>query len=88
MTRYVFLDPDGMAGTWLYVIVEAPTGVFYQQQYGGTACRLGQVEGFLVPVAAAQGLDALSELLGLTAQPWKRLTRSGRRTMRITPPAR
>ncbi len=50
--RYVFLDPDGMAGGagWLYVMVGARTGDFYQQQYGGTACRQGQVEGFMVPV--------------------------------------
>ncbi|MEW2358639.1 DUF6210 family protein [Spirillospora sp. NPDC029432] len=57
--RYVFLDPDGTAGGWLYVIVEAPTGVVYQQQYGGTACRQGRLEGFLVPV---HGPDALEEL--------------------------
>ncbi|HEX5541004.1 MAG TPA: DUF6210 family protein [Micromonospora sp.] len=60
--RFVFLDPDGMAGGWLYVIVEAQTGVFYQQQYGGTACRQGQVEGFLVPIAGADALDVLRQL--------------------------
>jgi hypothetical protein len=60
--RFVFLDPDGMAGGWLYVVAEAPTGVFYQQQYGGTACRQGQVEGYLVPVAASDALDALRDL--------------------------
>ncbi len=62
--RYVFLDPDGMAGGtgWLYVVVQAETGVFYQQQYGGTACRQGQVEGFLVPVFGPQGLARLREL--------------------------
>jgi Family of unknown function (DUF6210) len=49
---YVSLDPEGMAGGtgWLYVVVRAQTGVIYQQQYGGTACRQGQAEGFLVPV--------------------------------------
>ncbi|GAA2829759.1 hypothetical protein GCM10010441_62840 [Kitasatospora paracochleata] len=61
--RFVFLDPDGMsAGGWLYVVVEAKTGVFYQQQYGGTACRQGQVEGFLVPLFGPDELDALREL--------------------------
>ncbi|MCP2336602.1 DUF6210 family protein [Actinomadura rupiterrae] len=40
-------------------MVEAKTGVFYQQQYGGTACRQGQIEGFLVPLFAG---DALPEL--------------------------
>lgn len=60
--RFVFLDPDGTVAGWLYVIVEAETGVFYQQQYGGTACRQGQLEGFLVPVAGADALDALRDL--------------------------
>jgi len=62
--RYVFLDPDGMAGGtgWLYVVVRAQTGVFYQQQYGGTACRQGQVEGFLVPVFGPEGLVHLRDL--------------------------
>lgn len=60
--RFVFLDPDGTAGAWLYVIVQAETGVFYQQQYGGTACRQGQAEGYLVPVAGAGALGALREL--------------------------
>jgi hypothetical protein len=60
--RFVFLDPAEMIGGWLYVVVNAQTGVFYQQQYGGTACRQGQLEGFLVPVAAADALDALRQL--------------------------
>jgi len=51
-----------MAGGRLYVVVEAPTGVFYQQQYGGTACRQGQVEGYLVPVFGPDALDALRTL--------------------------
>src|SRR6185312_14640893 len=62
--RYVSLDPDGMAGGtgWLHVVVRAQTGVIYQQQYGGTACRQGQVEGFLVPVFGPKGLSQLREL--------------------------
>ncbi|GLZ11545.1 hypothetical protein Acsp04_17800 [Actinomadura sp. NBRC 104425] len=56
------LDPDGMADGWLYVVVEAPTGVIYQQQYGGTACRQGQVEGYLVPVFGPDALDSLRTL--------------------------
>jgi hypothetical protein len=61
---YVDLDPDGMAGGagWLYVVVRAETGVIYQQQYGGTACRQGQIEGFLVPVFGPKGLCQLREL--------------------------
>ncbi|WP_422100041.1 DUF6210 family protein [Thermomonospora catenispora] len=40
-----------MAGAegWLYVVVEAPTGVVYHQQYGGSACRQGRVEGVFRP---------------------------------------
>ncbi|MGW5265488.1 DUF6210 family protein [Microbispora sp. NPDC004025] len=61
--RFVFLDPDGTSGgRWLYVVVEAATGVFYQQQYGGAACRQGHVEGFLVPVYDLAALDALRDL--------------------------
>ena len=61
--RFVFLDPDGSNGEdWLYAVVEARTGVFYQQQYGGTACRQGQVEGFLVPLFGPDGLKAMREL--------------------------
>jgi hypothetical protein len=62
--RYVVLDPDGMAGGtgWLYVVVRAQTSVFYQQQYGGTACRHGQAEGFLVPVHGPESLSQLREL--------------------------
>ncbi|WP_083734456.1 DUF6210 family protein [Actinomadura sp. CNU-125] len=63
--RYVFLDPDGTQGDWLYVVVRAATGVVYRQQYGGTATLLGGVEGYLVPVAArdpASGRDGPREL--------------------------
>lgn len=60
--RFVFLDPDGTAGMWIHLVVEARTGVVYQQQYGGTAWRQGQVEGFLVPMADEDALDALREL--------------------------
>lgn len=35
--RHVFLDPDGTwRATWLVVVVEAPTGVIYEQQCAGT----------------------------------------------------
>ncbi len=60
----MFLDSDGTAGQtgWLYVVVRAQTGVFYQQQYGGTACRQGKAEGFLVPLFAPESLAQLREL--------------------------
>ncbi|MDR3036560.1 MAG: hypothetical protein LBV78_26255, partial [Kitasatospora sp.] len=45
--RFVTLDQDGTTGGWLHVVVEAPTGVFYQQQYGGHLCRQGRAEGGL-----------------------------------------
>ncbi|MEV4256485.1 DUF6210 family protein [Spirillospora sp. NPDC049652] len=61
--RFVALDPDGTSGGgWLHVVVEAETGVIYQQQYGGNACRQGQTEGFLVPLASPDGLRALRDL--------------------------
>jgi hypothetical protein len=60
--RFVSLDADETADERLHVVVAAGTGVFYQQQYGGTACRQGQVEGYLVPVSAADALAALREL--------------------------
>jgi hypothetical protein len=47
---------------WLYVVVRAQTGVFYRQQYGGTACRQGVVEGFLVPVLGPASYVQLREL--------------------------
>lgn len=76
--RFVFLDPDGtMPGDWIHVVVEAPTGVVHQQQYGGTACRQGQVEGFLVPVSGGDALGPLRELFegdfkgaGVHSRPW------------------
>ncbi|MFJ1792571.1 DUF6210 family protein [Kitasatospora griseola] len=43
-------------------MVEAPTGALHQHQYGGTACRSGQVEGFLMPLFAPAAPAALREL--------------------------
>lgn len=62
--RYVLLDPDAMAdgAGWLYVVVRAKTGICYRQQYGGTACRHGEVEGFLVPVLGPGSYVQLREL--------------------------
>lgn len=54
-SRFVFIDPDGTAGDWAHVVVEAPTGVFYQQEYGGTSRRQGQTEGYLVPMSGTSG---------------------------------
>jgi Family of unknown function (DUF6210) len=47
---------------WLYVVVRANTGVVYRQRYGGTACRQGEAEGFLVPVLGPGSYVQLREL--------------------------
>ncbi|MFE7398808.1 DUF6210 family protein [Streptomyces sp. NPDC057557] len=60
--RFVTLDQDGTADGWLHVVVEASTGIVYQQQYGGHMCRQGRTEGFLVPVFGPDALDALRQL--------------------------
>lgn len=61
--RFVFIDPDGTGGAWTHVVVEAPTGVFYQQEYGGTSRRQGQAEGYLVPMSMESGaIDALASV--------------------------
>ncbi|WP_437315837.1 DUF6210 family protein [Sorangium sp. So ce385] len=49
--RHVHLDPDGTwRATWLVVVVEAPTGVLYEQQCAGTGCDDRAIEGYLVPL--------------------------------------
>jgi hypothetical protein len=63
VNKLVWLDADGFIDhDWMAVIVHAPTGVFYRQQYGGAACRHGTVEGYLVPVFSACAFAKLSEL--------------------------
>jgi uncharacterized protein DUF6210 len=46
---------------WLLLVVRAPTGVAYEQQYGGYVCNHVEVEGFLVPVCQPQVLAKLRE---------------------------
>ncbi|MET9226436.1 DUF6210 family protein [Lentzea sp. NPDC003310] len=64
--RYVSLNLDDTSGDWLYVVIEAETGVHYLLQYGGTACRQGDVQGYLVPLeevsAELQALCTLFEV--------------------------
>jgi Family of unknown function (DUF6210) len=50
--RYAYLDADGPPDEdgWFGVVIRAETGVVYVQQYGGHACRQGEVEGYYVPV--------------------------------------
>lgn len=59
----VMIDPDGTyPAEWMYVVVHYPTGVTYGHQYGGTACRWGRVEGFLVPVQSDEARSRFDEL--------------------------
>jgi hypothetical protein len=46
---------------WLLLVVRAPTGVNYEQQYGGYLCNHVEVEGFLVPVCKPEVLAKLRE---------------------------
>jgi len=41
------------------VLVEASTGIIYENPTGGTACLPRRVEGYYVPVYIEQGLQAL-----------------------------
>lgn len=49
--KHVFLDPDGTwPPGWLMLVVAGNTGVVYEQQCGGLACYVRQLEGYLVPL--------------------------------------
>ncbi|WP_369184712.1 DUF6210 family protein [Streptomyces sp. Y1] len=60
--RYVFLDPDGCGGGWVFVIVAAPTGVVYQNQCGGYSCDQYEQEGYLVPLYGADPDEELRKI--------------------------
>ena len=51
--------PNSQLPPWIAVIVEAPTGITYENQTGGTACLPRRVEGYYVPVYIEEGLQAL-----------------------------
>ncbi len=53
MPHVVVLDPDQSQRLNLHVIVEAATGVIYQQQCNGYYCDQRSLEGFLIPVGGA-----------------------------------
>ncbi|WP_373302495.1 DUF6210 family protein [Streptomyces atratus] len=78
--RHVFLDPDGAATDRLYVVVTAPIRGVYQQQYGGTACRQGEAEGFLVPVRSPMNSARCGSSSSSTSAVRTRGTAPGRRT--------
>lgn len=56
---YVFLDPDGSQGSGVVVVVQAPTGVVYASQVGGSANEERSVEGFAIPLFDTQHLNTL-----------------------------
>lgn len=56
MKRVVALGPEHH--DWLYLLVEAETGIEYHSQYGGSLCCQGSIEGYLRPLELSQ----LSEL--------------------------
>jgi hypothetical protein len=60
--RVIFIHPDGTLPDWMFVIVESDTGIWYEQQYGGTACRQRRQQGFLVPVYSREARVALDAL--------------------------
>ncbi|MFI9320249.1 DUF6210 family protein [Kitasatospora aureofaciens] len=60
--RYVYLDPDGCGGGWMFVIVAAPTGVVYQNQCGGYACAQYEQEGYLVPLYGTDLDEGMNEI--------------------------
>ncbi len=49
-TNYIFIDADGTQTSWLYLIVEKPTQVFYATQCAGLNNEIRHVEGFLIPL--------------------------------------
>lgn len=51
--HYVLIDPTGCANDELFLIVQSPTGVTYQQQCGGLTCDQRSAEGFLIPLLGA-----------------------------------
>lgn len=53
---------EALAHDWLYVVIEAPTGVVYELQYAGTLCRRAGIEGHLVPTESTVGHAALIDL--------------------------
>ncbi len=68
MTRQVVLDPDGRlqnTGQFgLFLIVEAPTGVYYQHQCAGINCDQRELEGYLVPVGGRKDAQPFIDFFG------------------------
>lgn len=49
-SSYIFIDADGTQATWLYLIIEKPTQVFYATQCAGLNNEIRSTEGFLIPL--------------------------------------
>lgn len=60
--RTVLIDPDGTLHEWAFVVIERSTGVVYQHQFGGTANRQGEIEGYLVPVDPSHARQRLDDV--------------------------
>jgi hypothetical protein len=65
---HVFIDPDETGEYGLLLIVEAATGVIYQQQCGGNATEQNKVEGFLIPVGSRGDAEKIYDWFWLTFQ--------------------
>ncbi len=46
----------------VFLIIEAPTGVFYSNQVGGTGCGHPEVEGYLVPVERYSDMEEIENI--------------------------
>lgn len=58
-TPVVSLTGGFICPPWMAVIVEASTGITYENQTGGTACLPRRMEGYYVPAYVERGLQAL-----------------------------
>ncbi|MDM1763534.1 MULTISPECIES: DUF6210 family protein [unclassified Acinetobacter] len=47
---YIFIDADGTQSSWLYLIVEKSTQVFYASQCAGLENQIRSTEGYLIPL--------------------------------------
>lgn len=47
---YIFIDADGTQSSWLYLIVEKSTQVFYTSQCAGLENQIRSTEGYLIPL--------------------------------------
>ncbi|MFI1379614.1 DUF6210 family protein [Embleya sp. NPDC020886] len=53
---------DRLDYDWLFVVLEAPSGMVYEIQTCGTSCVQSRVEGHLIPIEAPDAYAALIDL--------------------------